>query len=143
MITFLRNLVFHDFWLKLFSLALAFLIWFTVSFAIQRSLSPATSLTGANLKELTYFNLPLRVYSTAADLDLRGYQVNPSEVTVTVRGEAKQLQTLQPNDIRVFVDLAGIGTGGLRKRIEVSTPPGVTFVQVVPEEADILARLRR
>ena len=32
----MRDLIFKDFWLKLFSLALAVLIWLTVSFAIQR-----------------------------------------------------------------------------------------------------------
>ena len=36
MIAFLRNLFFEDFWLKLFSLALAVLIWLTVTFASQK-----------------------------------------------------------------------------------------------------------
>ena len=35
MIAFLRNLLLEDFWLKLFSLALAVLIWFTVTFVSQ------------------------------------------------------------------------------------------------------------
>ena len=37
MIAFLRNLFFKDFWLKLFSLALAVLIWFTVYLRQPRS----------------------------------------------------------------------------------------------------------
>ncbi len=36
MIEFLRNLILEDFWLKLFSLALAVLIWLTVTFASQK-----------------------------------------------------------------------------------------------------------
>jgi len=141
MIVFLRNLVWRDFWLKLFSLALAILIWLTVSFAINHALSPASALTGAQQQELTYSNIPLRVFATAADFDARGYEVTPSEVVIRVRGEPKLLQGLQPRDIHALVDLTGLGNvRGLQKRIEVSTPPGVTLVQVVPDQADVLSR---
>ena len=34
----LHDLIFKDFWLKLFSLVLALLIWLTVSFAIQKEI---------------------------------------------------------------------------------------------------------
>jgi hypothetical protein len=44
MILLLRHLVFHDFWLKLFSLVLAVLIWLTVSVAIKKEVSPVSSL---------------------------------------------------------------------------------------------------
>jgi hypothetical protein len=40
MMLFLRQLVLQDFWLKLFSLALAVLIWFTVFFALTKKVSP-------------------------------------------------------------------------------------------------------
>ena len=45
MIELLRSLVFRDLWLKLFSFALAFLIWFTVNIAVKNDLSPAATLT--------------------------------------------------------------------------------------------------
>jgi YbbR domain-containing protein len=136
MINFLRNLIFHDFLLKVFSLALAVLIWLTVSFAIQKQVSPATPLT-FNFRERTFLNLPVVVLSSAADV--RNFKVTPGEVEVTVQGDARVLKNIQRSDIRVIVDLTGIETArGLRKRIEVSTPAGITHVSVVPQEVEII-----
>jgi YbbR domain-containing protein len=71
--------------------------------------------------------------------DVRSFRVNPSEVTVTVRGDSEALKLLQNRDIRVLVDLTGIGSAqSLRKRIEVSTPAGITHVRVSPEDVEVL-----
>jgi hypothetical protein len=142
MIAWLRNLILSDFWLKLFSLALAVLIWLTVSFAIRQEVPPAAGLGNVNFEELTFFNVPVLVVSTAADV--RSFKVNPSEVQIKVRGEAKQLRQLQASDIRALVDLTGIESArGLRKRIAVTTPAGVTFVQAVPDEVEVVVPPRR
>jgi len=134
MISILRELVFDDFLLKIFSLALAVLIWFTVT-EIQKEASPLPHLT-MNSDVKTFSNLPVVVMSAAQDV--RSFKVNPSAVEVTVQGDAKILKTLTSKDIRVIVDLTGVeGAGGLRKRIEVSTPSGVTHVRVEPEEVEV------
>ena len=58
---------------------------------------------------------------------------------MTVRGEAKLLQDLQARDIRALVDLTGIESArNLHKQIEITTPRGITLVQVVPEEVDVI-----
>ena len=134
MISILRELVLHDFLLKLFSLALAVLIWFTVT-ETQKEASPLPHLT-MNSDVKTFSNLPVVVMSAAQDV--RNFKVNPSAVEVTVQGDAKTLKDLSSKDIRAIVDLTGVeGTGGLRKRIEVSTPSGVTHKRVEPEEVEI------
>jgi hypothetical protein len=130
MILFLRNLFFQDALLKLFSLTLAVLIWLTVSFAIQREVSLAP------MAERTFFGLPVLVVSSAEDVRLA--KVTPKEVEVTVQGDPKALQNLQPKDIRVIVDLTGIESARyLQKRIEVSTPAGVTHSRVIPSEVQV------
>ncbi len=140
MITFLRNLIFGDFWLKLFSLALAVLIWFTVSFAIQKEVSPTGPLH-LSLERYTFYNLPVVVLSSAADV--HDFKIAPKEVEVTVQGDAKVLQALKSTDIRPIVDLTGVeAVGGFRKRIEVSAPPGVTHVRVLPEEVKVIFQPR-
>jgi hypothetical protein len=78
---FLRNLILADFWLKLFSLALAVLIWFTVSFAIQRKLTPISNLAMPTA-ERAFPAMPIAVLSSAQDV--RGYTVEPKTVDVTV-----------------------------------------------------------
>lgn len=135
MIAFLRHLVFDDFWLKLFSLVLAALIWFTVTLAIQKEVSPVPTLT-QTAAQRTFFNLPIMIVSSAEDV--RNFKVNPNQVEVTVEGEARILQTLRIKDIQIMVDLTDIQAAQPRRRIHVSTPAGVTHVRVVPPEVEVI-----
>ena len=136
MMSFLHDLIFKDFWLKLFSLTLAVLVWLIVSFAIKKEASPASTLIVAS-SERTFVNLPVLVMSAAQDV--RNMRVRPAHVEVTVQGDAETLRHLQAKEIRVLVDLTGIEAARqLTKRIEVSTPAGISHVRVVPEEVEII-----
>ena len=139
MIALLRKLLLQDFWLKLFSLALAILIWLTVWFAIRKDVSPITGLSGPTAEQ-TYYNVPVQVVFLAANV--RNVQINPTVVEVRVRADSKLLKRLKPDDIQAVVNLTKIEAGGLRQRIDISTPPGVTFVQVVPDEVEVLVPSR-
>jgi len=132
MIAFCRDLIFKDFWLKLFSLALAVLFWLTVSFAIP--ISPL-----AKAIERPFENLPVIVMSSASDV--RSFRVNPAQVEVIIQGDPRILQGLEPKDIHVQVDLTDIEpvVGIVRKRIQVSTPAGVTHVRVIPDDVLIIS----
>ncbi len=135
MITFLRNLIFKDFVLKLFALVLAVAIWVAISLAIKKETSPFAQLS-VTQGELTFFNLPIMVMSSPADV--RNVTVSPDQVEVTVQGDAKVIKTLKPKDIRAIVDLTGIEAArDLRKRIEVTTPAGVGPVRIQPEEVQV------
>jgi len=132
---FLRNFVSRDVWLKLFSLGLAVLTWKIVSLAIAKQVSPTVVLPLEN-RERIFPDIPVLVMSSAADP--RIYQVNPSDVQVTVRGPSAVIDGLRNNDIRALVDLRGIESAqGLRKRIELLAPPGVTWSQPEPGEAQV------
>ena len=129
MITLLRHLVLDDFWLKLFSLALAVLIWVTVTFVSQKD-------AGIEQRVLSK-KLPVTILASAEDV--HNFRVSPSEVAVTVQGNPRILQNLQINDIRAIVDLTGVGAArDLRKRIEVSVPAGISQVRVTPEEVQVI-----
>ncbi len=135
MSNFLRDLFFTDFWLKLFSFALAVLCWFTVDLAVKNDVTPGAPLSLTPYRR-TFPNLPVVVLSSAEDV--RSARVNPKEVEVTVEGERRILEKLQSREIRVLIDLTGIEAAhDLRKRIEVSTPAGVTHVKVDPEEVQV------
>jgi YbbR domain-containing protein len=132
----LRHLILKDFWLKLFSLAVAVLIWLTVSVAIRKERSAAMSSLDA-LDSRTFPLLPVLVVSALGDV--HNFKVNPDQVEVTVRGEERTLASLQDKDIRVIVDLTDIGTAHVvRKRVDVSGPPGVALVRVVPEDVEVV-----
>jgi hypothetical protein len=129
MIAFLRNLILEDFWLKLFSLALAVLIWLTVTFASQKD-----ALTDQRVLSKV---LPVTILGSAEDV--HNFRVSPREVAVMVQGNPKTLQNLQNNDIRAIVDLTGVGAArDLRKRIEVAVPAGITPLRVIPEEVRVI-----
>ncbi|MCX6923505.1 MAG: CdaR family protein, partial [Verrucomicrobia bacterium] len=128
MIAFLRNLLFEDFWLKLFSLALAILTWLTVTFVSPKDARPETRV---------FSNLPVAVLASAEDM--HNFKVKPTEVEVTVQGDPKIVQNLQSKDIRASVDLTGVGVArDLRVRIEVSVPAGVAPMRVVPDEVQVI-----
>ena len=111
MIVFARNLVAKDFWLKLFSLALAILIWLTVRFISgEATASPWLALLGRA----------------------------PNEVQVTLRGDPKILKTLRKQDIRAEVDLTGIeSANGLLRPVEIILPQGVAYTHLAPEEVEV------
>jgi hypothetical protein len=135
MILFLRHFLFRDFWLKLLSLAMAVMIWFTVWFAIRKDVSPGSTFSGP-ISEQTYYNLPVRIIFSAADV--RAVKVEPNTVDVRVRGEKRMLDGVKPQDIHAVVDLTGIEAArSLSKRIEISTPAGITLVEVLPGQVDV------
>ncbi len=135
MITLMRQLLLKDFGLKLFSFGLALMIYFTVKVAIKNEPTPGLSLTPGSRR--TFPSLPVVILSSAEDV--RSVKVNPKEVEVTVAGDPKRLRELNSKDIRVLLDLTGIGAAhDLRKRIEVSTPAGVTHVNVDPDEVQVI-----
>lgn len=132
----LRDLILKDFWLKLASLVAAVFIWLTVSAAIRREID-LRNYPGPLVERRIFLNLPVLVVSSASDV--RNFRVQPSTVAATVRGDAELLERLQPADIHVIVDLTGIDSASdLRKRVEVSTPPGVMHVSVEPQVVDVI-----
>ena len=126
MIRFLRHIFFDDFWLKLFSTALAILIWLVVTFASEK----------AGIKERVFEALPVQIVSTASDV--RSFQAMPERIEVTVKGDSKIIDNLQPKDVRVRVDLTGMEAArNQRQPVEVAVPEGVTCLKAAPHEVQI------
>lgn len=135
---FLRDLILKDFWLKLFSLALAVLIWITVTIAIRNELALNNGLLNAPPRTFS-----LRVSPVSGTADVRGVRVNPEFAEVTVRGEPGVMENLQAKDIHVLADLTnGDPARNARVRLEVSAPPGVEIVRVIPADVEVLASMK-
>jgi YbbR domain-containing protein len=133
MIVFVRNLVVKDFWLKLFSLVLAILIWLTVQFSISKEVSPLAALIGRAVDE--------KVLAVPLDLPLvdgRTVTVDPAQVQVTLRGDPKLLKSIGAEDIRAIVDLGGVETAdGLSRRVQLILPPGISYTQLTPDAVEV------
>lgn len=136
MIRQLSEFIVKDFWLKLFSLALAVLIWFTIFQAIQQQGSPVNAFN-PNLKKRTFYNLPVTPVSSSSDV--RNFKLSPNEVQVTVQGEGKLVDGLQAEEIKARVDLSGLETDGdIHQHVEVATPMGLTCVNIEPSDVQVL-----
>jgi YbbR domain-containing protein len=135
MIAFLRDLFFKDTALKIFSLVLAIMTWLVLS-SFQRGLTTSSN-AGLYYGKLSFFNVEVVVLSSASDV--HDYRVEPKTVEVIVEGDAKVIQKLESKDVRAMVDLTGFqGGADVRKRIEVSTPAGVSHVRVNPSEVRVV-----
>ena len=112
----------------MFSLFLAVAICLTVH-KIYEEPGVASGLVTGNT--VTFGNLPVLIVSTAKDV--RDFRVAPLTVKVTVSGSADDMAKLQANQVRATVDLTDIESASdLHRVVDVSTPPGVTLINVDP-----------
>lgn len=134
MIIFVRNLVVKDFWLKLFSLVLAVLIWLTVDFSLSKEVSPWAALIGRTADQT---DIP-GVHVFAPPMDGRTVTVDPPDVQVTLRGDPKLLKNIRPEDVRAQVNLTGVeSASGLRRPVEIILPEGMAYTHVDPAEVEV------
>ena len=131
----LRDIVTRDLGWKIFSVVLAVAIWLTVHAISGDASRRVDPLSG--MMTHAFDNVPVLVVSAAADV--REFKVHPGVVQITIRGKPEAVSALDPRQVRVLVDLTGVEAAlDLKKRVDVSTPPGITFVSAVPAEVDVV-----
>jgi YbbR domain-containing protein len=122
-ITFLRQHVFHNFWLKLLSLVIAVVLWL----AVVRD-----PLAEVMLK------VPIQFEHVPQNLDFTSEHVAQAEIRV--RGPERTVRTLAQEDVHAFLDLANATPGEHTYDLSVSAvrvPRGVEVVQVMPAQLRI------
>ncbi len=72
-----------------------------------------------------------------------GYQatVSPQMVEVVLEGPETQLDELNPDDLRIYVNLSGFGAGTYRVDPMVLAPPNVRVVNIIPESVEVRIEL--
>ena len=136
----LRDIVTKDLGWKMLSVALAVAIWLTVRPISEDASNHVIPLGGVMTQ--TFPAVPVLVVSAAADV--REFKVRPGAVQITISGKPDAVTALDPKQIRVLVDLTGIEAArDLKKRVDVSTPPGITLVSAVPAEVDVMVPPRQ
>jgi len=128
-----RDAILQNFWLKLFSLVLATMIWFAI-FGAQSNLRPDRPALGTVTRKLE--QVPITVMKSAADL--RAFKVEPSAVEITVSGPLAKVQALTRQQVEVFINLTDMNdTVGPTKKILVHLPADIALLGVAPTEARI------
>lgn len=126
----LREYILHNFWLKIFSLFLAGLIWVTIRIAIQKEISnqPPNS---DDLVTNVFPRLPVGLLTSPSDP--RKFTCDPPEVTVIISGDAQLMRHVRSQDIEVFVKLMEIRQAvKFLKKLQFYLPPGVALVRIQP-----------
>ena len=140
----MRDWFIKDFGWKLFSVCLALAIWLTVHKILDESAPPPVVVTPAPPSPVatTFTNLPVLIVSAAADV--REFHVTPNTVTVTVSGQPEIMAVLQVNQVHALVDLTDIEAArNLQRRVDITTPAGVTLVNVDPAEVNVVIPAQR
>jgi YbbR domain-containing protein len=128
-----RDAILQNFWLKLFSLVLATMIWFAIAGA-QLNLRSDRPGLGTLTRKIE--SVPITVMQSANDF--RAFRVEPNVIDVTVRGPIAEVQALTARQLEVFINLTDVhDTAGLNKKILVHTPGGIGVVQVSHTEARV------
>jgi YbbR domain-containing protein len=126
----LKNLLAHDWPLKVFSLALAILTWLAVSFTLKQRVVPVREQP--NISKRTYYELPVMIVARSGNA--AGYQALPKRLDVTVQGDEAMLKSLSGRSVKIIVDLSETSLKtATRLPVEVITPAGVTQVKIEPE----------
>ncbi len=98
----LRQIIMHNFWLKLVSLGLASLIWLGVRYQIQSDYGVNQPRSSRPVFRKT---VKVRVSTIIKPGDGRAYRVSPSDVMVVLLAEESVLSRVFPTDVMVYVDL--------------------------------------
>ena len=129
----MRELILNNFWLKIFSLVLAVMIWLAIRGNIRNDGTNAQN--PFRLPSNDEFPRPIMLMTAANDH--QAYLVNPLSVNVKVNGDGESLKKLNPNDIQVFVRLTSAGVVHGAFPVEVRLPRNITLQQVWPSHVHI------
>src|SRR4051794_30275642 len=91
----------HNFWLKVFSLGLATMIWVTVHIGIARDFA----LTNPNVTHPFRTGIKLPVSIITRPGDARVFKISPKEITAKIDGEEPIIRRMTGKEIKVYVDL--------------------------------------
>jgi CDP-glycerol glycerophosphotransferase (TagB/SpsB family) len=126
----LRHLILHNFWLKLFSIVMATVIWLGIHYSIHEEMNINQSLRSE------YIRVPVSIKTTVGDK--RVFRITPDEVVVTAVGEDDALLRATRKDIRVNLDLTDFNaTQPTSKQLMAEAPPDIKVLAISPPSVEV------
>jgi hypothetical protein len=117
--------ILSNFWLKIFSVALATVIWMAIHFGLKNELS---------ISQLNINNIRVSVAVVAPDGDKRVFKITPSEVIVSAVGDKMALR----KGIKAYVDLAGFHIRQSEsEEVHVEAPPEINVLAISPATVSV------
>ncbi len=123
----MRDLILRNFWLKLFSITLATVIWLLIHYSIH---DESNSLTPA------YIKVPVTV--RLASGDQRVFRITPDEVVVTAVGKDPALFQPTQKEVHVTLDLTTFtNLQPTTLRLRADGPRDVIVLQILPSAVEV------
>jgi hypothetical protein len=131
----LRHLIFHNFWLKFFSIASGTIIWMAVHFSIDHDLTlsePAASQRFVK-RNLT---VPISILQNEGDTNV--FKLTPANVVLTIMGEAKTLRGPEGKEIKMYVDLTDHpGIAATQEDLHPDVPTNIYVIEFKPHTVTV------
>jgi hypothetical protein len=122
----LRSLILHNFWLKLFSIALATVTWLAIHNSIH---------SDVNLSQF-YIRVPVTVQTAPGDN--RVFHITPEEVVVVAVGKDTASFQAARKAIRVFLDLTHFNARqSIAEELVTVAPPSISVMETRPSTVEV------
>jgi YbbR domain-containing protein len=139
----LRRFILDNFWWKLLSLLIAIAVWLYIH--AMTSGSAIVQRTPGSQSATATFPNEFKINLLTVSGDPHNYLVEPSHVSVTIRGEQQVLDKFNTDDVEVFVDLTHLpqepgdqpNTNFFTVPIEVRTMTRVAAISTEPPVARV------
>jgi hypothetical protein len=126
----LRSLILNNFWLKLFSIALATVIWLAVDNNIHNEQGLNQMLTA------DYLRVKVTVQTTPGDKRL--FRITPNEVVVIAVGKDAASFQATRKDIRVNLDLTQFDAKeSSSEQLKAQSPPSINVLTIIPSTVQV------
>jgi len=130
----LRDAILNNFWLKVFSLLMATMIWF----AVQSNLPADTRNLQNPFQSFEARDLVRPVVITTSASNQTVFSINPSEVRVTFRVDKTISKRLKATDIQAYIDLTDPRQVNGTFPIKINAPRrGISDIDVWPQNAHV------
>ena len=126
----LRDLVRHNFWLKLSSVFLATVVWFVIKYG---SLSDTGIGHVPILNPVVQDNVEVLVRVLKHPGDARIFKVTPETIEIMITGESAILRNFSKEDFNAYVELANARPlPSTNQEVRLHVPQGVTVLNASP-----------
>lgn len=128
-----NDIIRNNFWLKVFSLGLALLIWLAINSALQTG--QGFSLNPWNKPQTRDFNIPVKLLILPEQG--QGFAANPPEVKVVVQGDQTALEALTVSDVLVYAQVTDVDTPKGSFLVDVRVPREFTVKEYTPKRVSV------
>ncbi len=130
-----RDYILNHFWLKLFSLLAAVLLWIWIQTGIQNEhrigQNPFVNFSSRDSVEV-------KVSVLTPPGDARVFKVVPEAVYVTFTGEAAVLNEVTKKELKAYADLTDLKRNeDDERKVQLHVPTGVTVIRVSPQAVKV------